>query len=537
MSSSRKLTVRRSATLCAALVLLSSLSVALAPAAGSATTIQVDEVADEDNSDGDCSLREALIAANTDLPRDACPAGSGADTIELPAGTYDLTIAGQGEEAAATGDLDITESVTISGGGAAATIVDGQDLDRVVDVIGAATVVEISGVTIRNGSSPDGGPAGGIHSAGTLTLTDSVVSGNVAVNSDAGGMKNAGGTLTLTNSTVSGNSATGNGNGGGIMTVGGTLTLTNSTVSGNTGGFGGGLNIQGTATITNSTVSGNTASGGGAGFGGGIQNNGGAVSLTNSTISGNTASSQGGGIFQNCCGGFTLVNATVASNTGTGIHLEGGATPPNALNTIVAGNSLSECSAALTSNGNNLDDDSTCFGGGTDVHGNPVLGPLSFNGGPTRTHALGNGSLAIDAGTNGGCPGADQRGVARPFDGDGDATPTCDIGAYEVAPTTFTPTRTDDPAPDGCAPEDCSLREAVIAANQDPAADTIQVPAGTYDLTIAGAGEDASATGDLDMTLNVTITGDGPDATIVDAGGGASLGDRVLHVMAGVEAV
>ncbi|MEX2457441.1 MAG: CSLREA domain-containing protein, partial [Actinomycetota bacterium] len=65
-----------------------------APASLAATTITVTTTDDELNGDGDCSLREAIVAANTDAQTDECAAGSGADTIVVPAGTYDLDLAG-----------------------------------------------------------------------------------------------------------------------------------------------------------------------------------------------------------------------------------------------------------------------------------------------------------------------------------------------------------------------------------------------------------------------------------------------------------
>jgi hypothetical protein len=65
--------------------------------------------------------------------------------------------------------------------------------------------------------------------------------------------------------------------------------------------------------------------------------------------------------------------------------------------------------------------------------GNPNLGPLQNNGGLTPTHALNPGSAAIDAsGVNAACPAADQRGLPRPQDGNGDGSAACDLGAYEV---------------------------------------------------------------------------------------------------------
>lgn len=89
----------------------------------------------------------------------------------------------------------------------------------------------------------------------------------------------------------------------------------------------------------------------------------------------------------------------------------------------------------------------------------------------------------------------------------------------------FTVTKTLDTADGACTPADCSLREAVIAANATPAEDTIYVPAGTYTLSIDGIQEDAAETGDLDVTASLRILGAGRGETILD--GGAI--DRVLH--------
>ena len=96
-------------------------------------------------------MRDAIIAAN---------ANAGADIITLPAGTYKLTIAGTDENAAATGDLDITGDLTINGAGAATTIVDGGALDRVFDVISGNVI--FNDMTIRNGSARSGDDGGGI---------------------------------------------------------------------------------------------------------------------------------------------------------------------------------------------------------------------------------------------------------------------------------------------------------------------------------------------------------------------------------------
>lgn len=79
----------------------------------------------------------------------------------------------------------------------------------------------------------------------------------------------------------------------------------------------------------------------------------------------------------------------------------------------------------------------------------------------------------------------------------------------------------DDPPPDGCNVGDCSLREAVLAANAAGAPRTITFDPSTdgrpITLTIAGAVEDAAATGDLDVRGTLTVSGNGADRTIVQA--------------------
>ena len=143
-------------------------------------------------------------------------------------------------------ELGITDSLTITGGGAPTTIIDGNKSVRPngrVLAIGSGITVSISGVTIRNGGT--GGGGGGIFNAGTLTLSNSTVTGKSRWRNGGGIFNDAGGTLTLINSIVSGNNA--GVDGGGIRNVpAGTVTLTNSTVSGNAAGDdGGGIhNVQ-----------------------------------------------------------------------------------------------------------------------------------------------------------------------------------------------------------------------------------------------------------------------------------------------------
>jgi len=127
--------------------------------------------------DGKCTLREAIINANSesDTTGGDCAAGSGADLIDLPMGTYNLSITGTGEDAAFTGDLDITDDLTITGAGQAITNIDGGGIDRVFDVK-LGNTLEISGVTVQNGNASFGA---GFFNLGTLIITASSVINHV----------------------------------------------------------------------------------------------------------------------------------------------------------------------------------------------------------------------------------------------------------------------------------------------------------------------------------------------------------------------
>jgi hypothetical protein len=146
-----------------------------------------------------------------------------------------------------------------------------------------------------------------------------------------------------------------------------------------------------------------------------------ASQITNSTISNNP----GTGIDQESCRALALTNVTIAGNAGGGINVGCGAV--SAFDTIIAGNTPSDCIGTLGSQGGSsvasLDSDGSC---GVNITADPRLGPLASNGGPTQTRELFADSPAIDAGAA-GCPAADQRGVAR--------VGACDIGAYELDPS------------------------------------------------------------------------------------------------------
>ena len=156
--------------------------------------VRVTTTVDELNTDGDCSLREAIQAVNLGVGVDACRAGDALTIIELPPGVYTLTLTGANEDDNTTGDLDILTSVTINGSGATSTVIDGNRSDRVMQVHADAAVV-INNLTIRNGKAPNGADTeaggsdaqagqngGGIANAGVLSINASVITGNSAGN-------------------------------------------------------------------------------------------------------------------------------------------------------------------------------------------------------------------------------------------------------------------------------------------------------------------------------------------------------------------
>ncbi|MGH2674314.1 MAG: choice-of-anchor Q domain-containing protein [Actinomycetota bacterium] len=421
-------------------------------------TTTADEFADPGPGTG-CSLREAVRAANSDTAYGGCPAGDGSDTIVVGVGTYGLTLPGTLEDAAATGDLDILEDVTITGDGAVSTTIDGGGLEHVLHVDpnpgGDGPSLTLTGVTIRGGVAPMGEPNGGgiyVEYEGGLALDRVLITGNRARDTGGGLQANDDGLVTVTNSSISGNvsdnQAAGIGNWNDSV-----MTLSNSTVHGNIAeSSGGGIINENSAalTIANSTISENVST---MGEGGGIHiNNDGTLTITNSTISGNEAEEDGGGIFVNADEPtIALTNVTMAGNAadrdgsddgdGGGISIE----PPylgtfTLKNTLIGDNTDAtpgggtvrhDCSAEVlgpvTSQGNNLIEDTTgCTIDGTttgDVTGmDPRLGPLADNGGPTLTQALLPDSPAIDGADPAAAPPADQRGAPR----------NPDIGAYEL---------------------------------------------------------------------------------------------------------
>jgi hypothetical protein len=296
-------------------------------------------------------------------------------------------------------------------------------------------------------NTADGDGAGVCVQSGVLTVTDSLISGNDAGSLDidlGGGIYTLSSLVSIHDSTITDNNA---GRGGGIQVEStGVLIIENTTISDNeatyTDSTGGGLhNSSDMAMLTDVTISGNTA-----GYAGGGIHNQGPMTLTNVTISGNEAR-YGGGVNTSGSGVLTVRSSTIVSNSNAGDVGPGGVNNYATVsfqNTIVAYNDSPNCTNAdtWTSYGYNIDSANTCSfsSTGDQYNTDPDLAPLADNGGGTMTHALPEGSPAVDAGS---CEyqSLDQRGKLRPTDLPGvtNVQDGCDIGAFEIALESFLP--------------------------------------------------------------------------------------------------
>jgi predicted outer membrane repeat protein len=308
------------------------------------------------------------------------------------------------------------------------------------------TTLTMTGCNISNNRA--GAGVGGLIANGTATISNTVIRGNRAGESVVGFGFN-GTQLNLLGDTIANNSAAGNDGGVFVATTNGG-TIGNTTIRGNrTAGDAGGIDVDvfgGTLTISGCCISDNHAGLDGGGlFDGGTST----VTLINDTIFGNTASVNGGGIaHERNNSQLNLQNVTIDGNAAA----RGGGVFSNtflvlAHDSIIAGNRANANQGpdvvAVTSQGFNLigiqDAANTAFVDGVshDQVGsiaNPKfarLGLLQNNGGATYSQQLLPGSPAIDHGDSVDAPATDQRGVARPRDGDGDGSKIIDIGAFE----------------------------------------------------------------------------------------------------------
>ena len=396
----------------------------------------------ESSDDADCSLREAVEAAN-DL--------AGADEVVLAAGRYEVN----SDSSASAVPVEVgSGTITIRGAGARQTTVDGNgslsDETRVFS-FSVGSKAELRSLAIT------GGVGSGSSNGGAIKVRDG--------DGDA--------EVTMTRVWLYGNTVE---NDGGAISNRGKLTLVQSLVSGNTAaGSGGGIENDDELTLVNTTVSGNKALGqlpeqqpqeeslseqyqDGEGNGGGIDNDGdnagfyeeepAFLHVEGSTIAFNEAKGNGGGV-------STAVSEEKENETTfSALSFTGPRTAATFHNSIVSdnggdgddncsGNQPAGSGEFTSSQGHNLEDGTSClFTAEGDMDDASKLGALADNGGETDTHALAADAPAIDAAESDGCLEVDQRGTERP-QGDG-----CDIGAYERTPTpTPTPRQEAEPLP------------------------------------------------------------------------------------------
>jgi CSLREA domain-containing protein len=386
------------------LVLLMLLALGLTATPASAAAITVTTTADENGSGAGCSLREAIRSANENSAIGGCASGApGSDAIALPPGTYSLSIGPAGDDLGVSGDLDVLEDLTIAGGGTATTIVNGAQLDRVLDVLPAASSVLVSDLTVTGGNTSANGA--GIRTASHLEVRRATFRGNESTGSYGAGISLISAStsrVTISDSTFAGNVALDDSGAVDLLDSSSTepSVFTNVTMTGNSAGDAGGaltLSSSHPVVLNNITITGNRADTVGDGMQG------------------------GGGIW--LAGGLTIRNSIVAGNSsgagpGPDCDSAGGPSPTSQGYNLIG--NASDCSFTPAS-GDMV---------GTGVAPiDPRLGPLADNGGSTPTHALLKGSPAINGGNpaapgSGGpaCAAADQRGLGR----------NCDIGAYEL---------------------------------------------------------------------------------------------------------
>ncbi len=342
-----------------------------------------------------CTLRAAVREAN---------GTPGADTITLPdlGAPYLLSLGPAGEDLAVGGDLDVRESVTITGSGQ--PVIDAGSADRVLHLGPASTSpsVSVNGVEVRGGGGAARG-AGVLGDSGTTVLNSVTVDGNTA-SSGGGGARGGGVWLEP----------------GGIHSIVAS-TISRNTADGQTGAEGGGLGVAAGAVvnIANSTISENSVSSAAGPTGGGGLSNLGIAALSQTTLHANEATGAtgaAGGSIQGAGGGSTTLRASIISAGLAGAGTE---------NCDVSGGSIISQGGNLEAPG--LAGASQCnllvsldrFAGSAGVT------DLADRGGPTETHALFNGSPALDAVPSCFPFASDQRGLPRP------GGPACEIGSFE----------------------------------------------------------------------------------------------------------
>ncbi len=390
----------------------------LAPTAGAATFV-VDSTSDISANDGKTTLREAIAAA----------AVSG-DTIEFSSSLFQGTLPAR---ITLRSPLVVSKNLMLVGPGdvlatrAPKLQLDGLQPDgakiRVLEVRASATLV-VAGIAFQGGSAAGGG-AVLIDAGATVTFLGCDFTNNTATGSGSGGAILNRGTLTLDQCLVQENSAA---NGGGVASEG-QLTVVRSLIAANTAtGFGGGIYLDGADlfSLESSSLSGNRGgTGGGLAFiasGGTLKR----ASIVAATFAHNTAEAQSGGLYVEGSAAVATVGGSLFAQNA--IVNKGGAVSLHDLGNTKSGKINSADFNLFVKPGTTL----SPWGPNDLIGADPRIGALAYNGGRTRTHALGAGSPALDRGDPkflGSLVATDQRGLGFPRV----AQPAgrVDIGAFE----------------------------------------------------------------------------------------------------------
>jgi hypothetical protein len=316
-------------------------------------------------------------------------------------------------------EVIIDKPLTIVGNGSANTMISANNLSRIFNISSGVSVV-IQDLMLMNGSSSSLGGAILCNSA-ELTLSNTVVTNSTASGATAteggGGIANLGGNITIIDSEISNNTASGmSGSGGGILNLSdGTLTVTNSTITGNTAmRAGGGIEDNSgestTVTLVDVTLSDNTT-GSAPGNGGGVHITGpGDMDITGGMVTGNTAAAEGGGLW-NGAGLMTVTNVMIDGNTASGNDADqGGGGIYNLSGTLmVTGGVISNNTAdGMSGSGGGILNDAgaTLMVEGTEISANTAMragGGIEDNSGESTTVTLVDVTLSDN--TTGSAPG------------------------------------------------------------------------------------------------------------------------------------
>lgn len=437
-----------------------------------AAVIVVSTTSDRFGNDNRCTLREAVMSANTDTSVGDCQRGTGDDIIELHfTSPHMLQLAGADEDSNQSGDLDVRWNTVIRPADPNVIVeINAAGLDRVFNVFDAGKLT-LERIRVTGGDVDGNG--GGIsieHPLSEVVLIQSEIVNNAA-SGDGGGIYSQA-MVTLDHSTVISNDAT---RGGGVFMSGpNALMLFDSSINSNDAAMEGGGAHVATIHAERSMFESNDAQSSGGGLFLQGSGKGGLLSqLVNTSVAENSSNAHGGGLFVDLGAELALRSSTIAFNgcdtdesgdgDGCGIHVAGGNVTMK--NSIIAanddfsfgGNLAPDCFGPLTSAGYNL----VSARRGTDC---PITGVATGNifgsrnnpvdhqldcpgsfGGPTKSVAPRDTSPALDAGDPAGCTDAggenletDQRGFSRVWDGpDNDSVARCDIGAVEIGGINF----------------------------------------------------------------------------------------------------